>query len=156
MIYRDARGGLFQGKKPPTPPKPHSHFIQVKTVYWTTPCRTCIISLLSCCEYILNRSKSIIQLNFALNLKVFHRMVLNLSNTERSVRDFPAALAAKILRHHMQREDEPSHSPICCKQLLASKQSESYSSLLKDPKILKVFAELFSKKRPAGGTRPHR
>ena len=54
----------------------------------------------------------------------------------------------------MQREDEPSHSPICCKQLLASKQSESYSSLLKDPKILKVFAELFSKKRPAGGTRP--
>ena len=70
------------------------------------------------------------------------------------MRDFPAALAAKILRHHMQREDEPSHSPICCKQLLASKQSESYSSLLKDPKILKVFTELFSKKRLAEGTHP--
>ena len=45
----------------------------------------------------------------------------------------------------MQREVEPRHLSICCKQLLASKQSESYSSLLKDPKILKVFAELFPK-----------
>ena len=91
-----------------------------------------------------------------------------------TVRDFPAALAAKILRHHMQREDEPSHSPICCKQLLASKQSEYYPLPEKDPNIksfcgaerepakqacyesCEASSCVFHKKRLAEGTRPPR
>ena len=55
---------------------------------------------------------------------VFIGWVQHLINKKRSVRDFPAALAAKILRHPKRTQ------------------------------ILKVFAELFPKKRPAGGTRP--
>ena len=51
----DARGcawGTFPGKKVPhTPQNPNNYFIQIKTVYLTTPCRTCIVPLLSCCEF---------------------------------------------------------------------------------------------------------
>ena len=45
-------GGFSREKSPPHPQNPKANYMQVKTVYLSTPCRTCIVPLLSCCKCI--------------------------------------------------------------------------------------------------------